>query len=285
MFRELMIIFQMNKIEISRFLVWLGKTKMVLSYYIKSNFNSLCIAIPSVILMEQFYKEVRYLFPLSDIYCFSSSQIVEGDRKLQSSKISDLMKYLKSTKRYKIVLTTYHSSEKLLDACYKTNFKFDLVICDEAHHLHSRDSKKFKEILNVPYRKRLLVTATPYLGKETNKKMSLEESKCFKGNSNKICLLDGINMGYITDYNIVILKFDEDISFVRNHENNELYISAYMALKSIFEGISKKILIYCNKVSNAKEIKNIIDETFMEVNSNVNGLNRNGKDLMLFNSD
>lgn len=263
----------------------LGKTKMVLSYFKKSKHKKLCIAVPSIILMEQFYKEIRYLFPVSDIYCFSSSPIVDGDRKLQSSKISDLVEYLKSSKRYKIVLTTYHSSDKLLTSCQNIDFLFDLVICDEAHHLHSKDSKKFRNILDVRYKKRLIVTATPFLGKENSKTLSLEKSNVFKGNANKICLLDGINMGYITDYNIVILKFDEDISFIRNHQNNELHISAYMALKSIFEGISKKILIYCNKVSNAKEIKTIIDETILEINGNVNGINRNGKDLMLFNSE
>ena len=80
-------------------------------------------------------------------------------------------------------------------------------------------------------------------------------------------------MGYITDYQIVILQMDEDINIVRQHSSiePELVISCYMAIKGIiFQGISKKILIYCNKVDNAKVIKNLIDDVIEENNGKNN---------------
>lgn len=264
----------------------MGKTKMVLTHCKRINYKTICISVPSVILMEQFSKELRYLYPMTQLYCFSSNDVIEGDVKIKPS-ITGLIQYLNSSNRYKIVLTTYHSSEKIADICSRNQFTFDLIICDEAHHLHNKSTKKFKKILDVPCKKRIYVTATPYLGNDKTRMNSLESSLDFQGESSKLSLNQGIDMGYITDYQIVILQMDEDINIVRKHSSikPELVISCYMAIKSIFQGISKKILIYCNKVENAKIIKNLIDNVIEENNGKITNLNDGGITLNIFNDE
>lgn len=264
----------------------MGKTKMVLTHCKRMNYKRICISVPSVVLMEQFSKELRYLYPMTQLYCFSSNDVIEGDVKIKPS-ISGLIKYLNSSNRYKIVLTTYHSSEKIAYICSRNKFTFDLLICDEAHHLHNKSTKKFKKILDVPCKKRIYVTATPYLGNDKGKMNSLESSLDFQGESSKLSLNQGIDMGYITDYQIVILQMDEDINIVRQHSSikPELVISCYMAIKAIFQGISKKILIYCNKVDNSKIIKNLIDNVIEENNGKKTNLNDKGIRLDIFNDE
>ena len=44
------------------------------------------------------------------------------------------------------------------------------------------------------------------------------------------------------------------------YKNNELILSAYMALLCIFSNKSKKMIIYCNKVESAKLVQEIIGE-------------------------
>ena len=143
------------------------------------NYKNICISVPSVVLMEQFSKELRYLYPMTQLYCFSSNDVIEGDVKIKPS-ILGLIDYLNSNNRYKIVLTTYHSSEKIGDICSRNQFTFDLLICDEVHHLHNKSTKKFKKILDVPCKKRIYVTATPYLGNDNGKMNSLESSLDFQ---------------------------------------------------------------------------------------------------------
>tara|TARA_B100000575_G_C23115842_1_gene645043 strand:- start:76 stop:2046 length:1971 start_codon:yes stop_codon:yes gene_type:complete len=264
----------------------MGKTKMVLTHCKKINYKNICIAVPSVILMEQFSNELRYLYPMTKLYCFSSNDVTEGDVKIKPS-IYSLIEYLNSNNRYKIVLTTYHSSEKIAEICCQINFTFDLIICDEAHHLHNKSTKKFKKILYVSCNKRIYVTATPYLGNDKGKMNSLETSSDFKGESSKLSLIQGIEMGYITDYQIVILQFDDDINIMKQHINikPELVISCYMAVKAIYQGISKKILIYCNKIDNAKIIKKLINNVIEENNGRISNLNDKGIELNIFNDE
>ena len=223
----------------------LGKTKTSLTIAKQLNFKTILIGVPSILLMHQFAEEMKYFYPLSQI-------IMSRDT---------LKKYIKSNNRYKIVLTTYHSAQKILSIVNQLNFVFDFIILDEAHHLHDKSSKLFSNILKVPFKKRLLLTATPYIGAETNKCLSLERSNCFQGASNTKSISWAIENKYIVDYNILIFNFDSDdlnLDLFNCYENKELVLAAYMAVKCIFNAISKKIIIYCNTVKNAKIVQEII---------------------------
>ena len=77
---------------------------------------------------------------------------------------------------------------------------------------------------------------------------------------------------FITNYNIIVINDDEydlDKSILSKYNNKfEIIISAYVALKALYDGISKKILIYCNRVENAKMVQNIINDLIKIKNGN-----------------
>ena len=244
----------------------LGKTIMSLSISKKMNINTLLIGIPSIILLNQFYNEIQNYYPNTTIFTMVSKSDVDelNDKKLKETYNNDIKKYLKSNTRYKIVLTTYHSSKKICEATNEINFKFDLGIFDEVHHLLSKKSKKFKFMLDILCNKKLLLTATPKMGNETRTNYSLESSKPFIGKSNIKTVKWAIDNNYITNYNIVILNFD-NLKNIQNYdmlldkyEDVNFIISAYMALLSIDKGISKKILIYANSIINSQHINELI---------------------------
>ena len=55
----------------------LGKTKMALSIAKNSNYKTILIAVPSILLLDQFYEELKYYFPLSSIFKVYSKKDIE----------------------------------------------------------------------------------------------------------------------------------------------------------------------------------------------------------------
>ena len=96
-----------------------------------------------------------------------------------------------------------------------------------------------------------------------------------------------IDNNFITNYNIIVINDDEydlDKSILSKYNNKfEIIISAYVALKALYDGISKKILIYCNRVENAKMVQNIINDLIKIKNGNKNELNTDGIELNIGN--
>lgn len=234
----------------------LGKTKTSLSISKQLNFKTILVSVPSILLLEQFSSELIYFYPLSQIFKYYSKESTNTNIMINNLEI-----YLKSSQRFKIVLTTYHSSKHILQCVKNLKFKFDFIILDEAHHLHSKDSKLFSYILNIPFKKRLILTATPNISNETEHTLSLEKSDIFKGKSNTKGVDWSIKNNYITDYNIIVLnmKYGDLYSNILDLcKNTELILAAFMTLKCIFNNKSKKIIIFCNKVENSKKVKEII---------------------------
>jgi predicted helicase len=246
----------------------LGKTKTALTIAKQLHFKTILIIVPSILLLDQFSKDLNYFYPLSTIIKFCSKE---------STDTSKLRNYLVSDNRYKIVLTTYQSSNHILNVVDRLNFVFDFVILDEAHHLHSKNSKLFSCCIDIPFTKRLILTATPYIGDETNNSLSLETSDVFKGDSNTKSVSWAIKEEYITDYNIIVLNINGELlpDILDYSANKELILAAFMALKCIYNNKSKKLLIYCNKIAHAQKVQDII-KVLLDNYSN---------DTNLFNND
>ena len=258
----------------------LGKTKTAITISYRLNFKTILIGFPSILLLEQFYEELIHFYPVYTIFKFYSK---ESNNK---SLNKDLETHILSNKRYKIILTTYHSSKHILNVVNKHKFVFDFVILDEAHHLHSKNSKNFSCILDIPFKKRLLLTATPYMGNETNTLLSLEKSPGFKGHSNTKSVPWAIKNNYIVDYNIIILKIDYldlNIEEFSNLGNKDMVLAAFMALKCIYNNKSKKMLIYCNKIKNAKQIQEIITTLLSKYKNDTKLFNNNNINLDIGN--
>ena len=259
-------------------LLWccgLGKTKMVLTMAKDLNSKTILIGVPSLVLMDQMCENINLFYPLTSIFKLCSKN--EYGNKI--SMDSNLEDYLRSNSRFKIVVCTYHSAPKILDISENTNITFDLVILDEVHHLLDKKQKTFNKILNVKYQKRINLTATPNLEEEDEKKYSFNNSETFKGINNIKSIDWSIKNNYVSDYNILVIDDSEytlDRSILLKYQNMELILSAYVGVKAIMDGLSNKILIYCNRVENSKKVKNIIDDILVI-------MRENGKDLDIGN--
>jgi superfamily II DNA or RNA helicase len=241
----------------------LGKTKTSLSITKHMNSKSILIGVPNILLLDQFVEDLNVFFPLSKIYkLYSKSDLTSANQTQRPLFEGNLSKYLNSDYRYKIVVTTYHSSEKISKILNTIDFVFDMIILDECHHLQTKKQKQFYHILEIPFKSRLLLSATPYIGEETTKLHSFAESQQFQGIDNTKSIAWGIKNGYITNYKIMVLNVQNDeitIPSLKRYDNN-MVLAAFMALKCIFDKYSKKMIIYCNKVENSKIVRKIINE-------------------------
>jgi superfamily II DNA or RNA helicase len=270
--------FEKNPYGFNYNLLWccgLGKTKMVLTMAKDLNSKTILIGVPSLVLMDQMCENINLFYPLTSIFKLCSKN--EYGNKISID--SNLEDYLRSNSRFKIVVCTYHSAPKILDISENTNITFDLVILDEVHHLLDKKQKTFNKILNVKYQKRINLTATPNLEEEDEKKYSFNNSETFKGINNIKSIDWSIKNNYVSDYNILVIDDSEytlDRSILLKYQNMELILSAYVGVKAIMDGLSNKILIYCNRVENSKKVKNIIDDILVI-------MRENGKDLDIGN--
>ncbi len=174
----------------------LGKTKTSLTISKQLNFKSILVFVPSKILIKQFQNELELLF--------LNNKIFINDSEHNNLDESLLLKYLSKKIKHKIILSTYHSSNKLFDILNKINFKFDFVIYDECHHLLNKNSKKFIYALKITANKKLYLTATPYEKEETKQVYSMIDSSYFKGEFDRKEIKWAISNNHITDYKIMI---------------------------------------------------------------------------------
>ena len=264
----------------------LGKTRSACSILKLGYFKSICIGLPSILLVEQFYQEIKLFFPDVDILKVGGISYQEGDSKGKKVTNKEIENYLSSVEEYKIVLTTYHSSKKIMIE----GFKFDICVADEAHHLESKNQKLFSYFLEIPCGKKLLLTATPNLESESKKSLSFLNSKELKGKFNSKSVKWAIEKKFITDYRIIILNLSQlniqDFNkLYKTYKDVNLILSAFSAVKAIYQGISKKILIYCNKVDNAKKVESIIDKLLDIYNARKCSVNPNNLDLEIVNRE
>lgn len=242
-------------------LLWscgLGKTIEALFIWYKMKFKSIIIGVPTKFLLEQFYNSVKIFYPKTKIL------LVSGDYKY------DINNYLSSKQNYKIIITTYHSSYKFANI----DFIFDFKIADEAHHLvcteKEVDKHTFDKFHKIKSKKTLFMTATSKVITNTDNCYSMD-TNVFGQVIDSKSIKWAIDNKRITDYYLILLKNnEEDINRIiklnnikindKNIELKELFLSAYIALKSLcyYDNLTH-LLIYTNKTQNAEIIKKYID--------------------------
>ena len=109
-----------------------------------------------------------------------------------------------------VAITTYHSSELLVDACKDLNYKFDLGIFDEAHRTVGEINKQFTYLLSKGKNiseKRLFMTATEKIYHYSKSKLSTLEQQ-----EKMLPSVDYINNGFYSDmddkFNLTVLLND-----------------------------------------------------------------------------
>lgn len=106
-----------------------------------------------------------------------------------------------------VVFSTYHSAPVVAAACHNSGEQFDLMICDEAHHLAGRPRDDFRLALSdesVPARKRLFMTATPKIP-DADGTLSMDDETLFGPVAATMSFAEAIDAGLLADYRVLVI--------------------------------------------------------------------------------
>ena len=265
-------------------LIWscgLGKTFASLFIAHKLNRKKILICVPSIYILLQFKKSVETAFNIKPICLYSKSSNKKKIKEVINNNII-------------IIISTYHSCKLILDESLQLNFKFDIKIGDEAHHLVTEENEDsaftFDKFHKIPSEYTLFMTATQKEIINKNKlTYTMSDTNIFGNIIDKKNIFWAIKNNYITDYNIIcIMNSDDEISSIYNSINlkvsckdtviynkKELLLAAYNGLKCINDKLVTHILIYTNKKDTAdivQQIINILIEKNIFENININNI-------------
>jgi superfamily II DNA or RNA helicase len=154
-------------------------------------------------------------------------------------------------------------------ATQQTGFTFGMNILDEAHHLTTNNmqfahtTKTYIQMLRIPCLKQLSLTATLKQLESAREHddgivVSNDNVEYFGEIIDRKCLLWAINENIICDYVIQTIITNED-----------LFLSAFASLKSIFDGHSHHLLIYLNNKANSLKlilyIQMLLDDNYFDM--------------------
>ena len=260
-------------------LIWccgLGKALMSILIIQKLNYKSVVIGVPSINLQQQIKNEILKIFnnPENILYIGGQTETNENYTIHSTTNNNIINKFInKKSNECKFFITTYSSCFLL-----SNNYSFDFKIGDEAHHLVGTENENTKDSFHkIKSNKTLFMTATEkVIENRTNKIIySMEDENIFGKLLDCKSICWAIENKKITDYNILILKNtndeindiitnltslntdNEDINIINSiTENKELFLSAYMTLKSIekYEDLIH-VLIYTNSTASAELVK------------------------------
>ena len=249
-----------------------GKTLISLWITESLSMKKVLIGVPNKLLLKQWEEKVKIIFqdrPFLIIFGGIDNEVIKG--------------FLKKNDKECIIISTYSSSHKLFNVSKELEYKFDMKINDECHHLTSNDmsisnnSKSFIQIMNIESKKQLSLTATlKNLEGNSDEIISNDNEKYFGKIIDRKCLLWAINRDIVCDYFIQTIITDEEKlenelrRFKIEDENDKrLFLSSYASLKSICEGHSHHLLIYSNNKDNSLKlieyIKILIEDNYFGI--------------------
>ena len=236
-----------------------GKTLISLWITMKLNLQTIIIGVPNILLLNQWKETILKLF--DTVACMTVASGVKKD---------NIIKFINENINKCIIITTYASSYKVVLATSRINFKFDMKINDECHHLTSinmeldKTTQKNVEMLKISCNKQISLTATIKQLENSNNDdniISNDNEKHFGNIIDRKCLLWAIENDMVCDYIIQTIITDENEleELVSNFNITEeidklLFLSAYSSLKSINDNISHHILIYSNSMVNSLKL-------------------------------
>jgi len=182
--------FQNNSKGLLVLICGIGKTLISLWIAQKLNCNSIIIGVPNILLLKQWEKIIANLF-VNINYLIVSSGINENY----------ITHFLQNNNKC-IIITTFSSSHKVLNATDKIKFKFDMKINDEVHHLTSNnldtdERKTYINMLKIESYKQLSLTATLKVLESCNQELrDVVQSR----DGTRACAEDIIISNDLTDY-------------------------------------------------------------------------------------
>jgi superfamily II DNA or RNA helicase len=217
-----------------------GKTLISLWVAQQMDSNKIAIGVPTIVLLEQWLPIIAQIFPNRPILKVPCNE--------------DVARFVSKHPKC-VVITTYASSHKLVGSA------FDMKILDEVHHLTCKNTdessaRAFVRMMDVTSLKQLALSATPkhLEGGVGSNMISNDNIELFGEVIHRICLLEAIEKGIVCDYVIQTIVVDEEPIKESTIDDKHLFLSAYCALKSILDGTSHHLLIYCNDMNNSNLI-------------------------------
>ncbi len=240
-----------------------GVGKTLISLWITQGLysNTIIIGVPNKLLLKQWEEVICILF--QNIPYLIVSGGINND---------NIIEFLQDNEKHCIVITTYSSSHKVYSATKKIGFTFNMMILDEAHHLTSynmelaHNTKKYIQMLKISTIKQLALTATLKQLNDAdvtnhNTVVSNDKIEYFGEVIDRKCLLWAIDNNIICDYVIQTIITNEEqlqqqltIFNIIEENDKRLFLAAFAALKSIFDGRSHHILIYSNNKDNSLKL-------------------------------
>lgn len=246
-----------------------GTGKTLISLWITQQLNSrtILIGVPSVLLLKQWEEIIKNFFEYTPCLLVCSDGI--------KTTIEDIKIFLQKHQNNCVVITTYISSQKVYHATMQINFKFDMKINDEVHHLTTIDkhintkSKKNIHMLHILSKKQLSLTATLKHSEShpQNETIIFNNNKSYFGDIiDTKCLSWAIQQNILCNYVIQIIVTDENEQlrelfkiFDIKDGDMPLFLSAYSTLKSICDKNSHHALVFSNNKPNSVNIIKYIE--------------------------
>lgn len=142
------------------------------------------------------------------------------------SIIRQLKKYSEQKKRV-VIMSTYQSIDCVSEALLKFGREVELCICDEAHRttgvkISGEDESNFIKVHNndlIPAKKRLYMTATPRLYRESIKAKakerddilcSMDDERIYGAEFYRLTFNEAVSKGLLTDYKVLVLTVNEE---------------------------------------------------------------------------
>ena len=146
-----------------------------------------------------------------------------------TTNVKSILKQIKAAEREKkrtVIMSTYQSIDVVSDALHQAGKTVDLCICDEAHRttgvkIKDRDESNFTKVHNdeyIPARKRLYMTATPRLYRESIKikakenddiLCSMDDDNIYGKEFYRLSFNKAVQSGLLTDYKVLVLTVNE----------------------------------------------------------------------------
>ena len=161
------------------------------------------------------------------------SDVSVGDLDFSVTTDQSVIEEFLSSDDDQVIFSTYQSSKQVGQAALNCGIEFDLVVCDEAHHLTGSLDKTNSSVLTdekFPTKKRLFMTATPRIitplaarnATDAGYKVSsMDDEKLFGVVAYELNFGQAIAEGVLTDYQVVIAVASEQAA-------KDLYVNKFV---------------------------------------------------------
>jgi predicted helicase len=221
-------------------------------------------------------KNVEFLLIGSDVDR-SNQYISEFELTTNIDDIQNKMRsYMKGGVDNLIVITTYQSSDIMIEAATNTNFVFDLGIFDEAHRTTGCEGREFTKLIGAKdiVKKRLFMTATERIyngmGGNKSKVFSMDDHSVYGDVIYRYSTRMAIDGGQLVDYNIIasyitdnkysdLLEENQIVNALSETYDINLVFSCLMIVDSMKQYGFRHMLVFSNTNKKALIVMEILD--------------------------